>query len=662
MFVIRRNPENPIVAPRREYPWEALATFNPSAVQVEAGKQGGSETGIRLYYRALANPAALVSPYAGQSTIGMAFSEDGVHFHSRRQVLMPGEAWDAYGCEDPRATFFEGKWYVFYTALGGFPFGPDNIKVGVAISDDGEHFTERHLVTPFNAKAAALFPERIDGDAVLMLTAHTDYTADHPRPTIAFARSKNIADFWNPQFWLAWHDKLEDHALANMRREDDDHIEAGAAPVKTEHGWLLIYSYIQHYYDESKRVFGVEAALLDPKDPRKLISRTYPFLVPEEIYERYGVVPNIVFPTSAVAKDDGMLDLYYGAADTTCAKATVRMKDLLDALTPCDPVLTRFPGNPILSPTQNAFETRDVFNAAAIDLGGSVHILYRAMGADNTSTIGLARSADGLHIDERLNEPCYKPRADFEQKHGTPTGNSGCEDPRAVVIDGRVYMTYTAYDGVAAPRGAITSISTEDFIAQKFGQWTMPALITPDGVDDKDVSLLPEAIDGNYVLYHRIGGRVCADLVTDLTFKKRISRCIEVIGPREGMWDAAKVGIGGPPIKVSLSDSKAIGAGDAAAGGGATGWLFIYHGVSRSGHYRLGAALLDASGLAVMARTADPIFEPIEKYETEGDIKNVVFSCGAVVRGDTIFVYYGGGDRVVGVATGSLKRILGALS
>ena len=53
-----------------------------------------------MYYRALPNPAALVSPYAGQSTIGEAFSEDGLHFNIRRQVLMPEEPWEAFGCED----------------------------------------------------------------------------------------------------------------------------------------------------------------------------------------------------------------------------------------------------------------------------------------------------------------------------------------------------------------------------------------------------------------------------------------------------------------------------------------------------------------------------------------------------------------------------------
>ena len=88
----------------------------------------------------------------------------------------------------------------------------------------------------------------------------------------------------------------------------------------------------------------------------------------------------------------------------------------------------------------------------------------------------------------------------------------------------------------------------------------------------------------------------------------------------------------------------------------------IYHGISRGGTYRLGAALLDSDGITVLARTADPIFEPVEKYEQDGEKAHVVFSCGTVVKGDTLFLYYGAADKVLGVATGSLKHIVDALT
>jgi predicted GH43/DUF377 family glycosyl hydrolase len=583
---------------------------------------------------------------AGLSSIGTAIARDGVHFESRQQVLIPQENWDAFGCEDPRVSYFEGRWYCFYTALGGYPFGPDNIKVGLAIGETPDTFTERHLITPFNAKAATLFPERINGDVVLLLTAHTDWTAEHPKPTLALARAKQVSDFFDPLYWEDWHSNLESHALPQMRRSDNDHVEAGASPLLTKEGWLLIYSYIQNYYDEKNRLFSIEAALFDKNNPQKHISHTEALLVPQESYEKYGLVPNIVFPTSATLDPHGQLEIWYGAADTVCAKASVKLEDLMRTLDPSARATTfsRSKTNPILSPRGDGFENRDVFNPAAIDINDTVYILYRAMDTLNTSTIGLAISKDGITIDERLPDPIYVPREDFEMKRGSATGNSGCEDPRIVRIEDMLHMTYTAYDGVHAPRGALSSISVEDFLARRWDNWSKPFIVTPNDIDDKDLMLLPEKVDGNYVLYHRISGQICADLLSDIIKGNRASRCIEILTPRHGMWDGVKVGSAAPPIKVSDK------------------WLMIYHGVSRHGTYRLGAALLDASGTSVISRTTDWIFEPLETYEREGEIPNVVFSCGAVVRDDTVFLYYGGADKVIGVATASLMHILEALS
>ena len=64
----------------------------------------------------------------------------------------------------------------------------------------------------------------------------------------------------------------------------------------------------------------------------------------------------------------------------------------------------------------------------------------------------------------------------------------------------------------------------------------------------------------------------------------------------------------------------------------------------------------------IIARTDDPIFEPVMPYEIEGEVANVVFPCGAVVIGDTLHVYYGGADKVIGVATIKLNDLLNYLT
>ncbi|KND51024.1 MAG: glycosidase ph1107-related protein [Parcubacteria bacterium C7867-007] len=640
MFIVNRSPNNPIIVPSRANAFEAIGAFNPSVVH----KDGVTH----LFYRAMAEPDVVRTPHHGFSTIGHAAGCGDVDFEERTQVIEATEEWEHYGCEDPRATFFEGKWYVFYTALGGYPFGPGNIKAAVAIGERPDALTEKHLVTPFNAKAATLFPERIDGDAVLLVTAHTDWTQEHPRPTIGIARSKNIEDFWNPSFWKEWHANLSDHALPDVRRADTEHMEVAATPIRIPQGWLLVYSHIQDYYDEHRRIFGVEALLLDANDPRKIIGKTaYPFMVPEESYERYGIVANIVFPSGASVHAD-TLHVYYGAADTSCATATLSLSSLLESMDADKRKNfgTRAEGNPILVPVpEHSWESRAVFNAAAIDHSGSIHLLYRAMGADSTSTMGYARLEDGIHVTERLNEPAYSPRESFEAKGGAPDGNSGCEDPRLTLLDETLTVCYTAYDGQISVRGALSTIPIQDFVDKKFNNWSTPKLITPAGVPDKDVCIFPERVEGKVIVMHRLDPNICIAKFDSLEDIDVIDSAFDIMGPRRGMWDGHKVGAGAAPIRVP------------------EGWLFIYHGIAPDKKtYRLGAALLDESGERVLSRMVAPILEPLEDWEKHGQIGDVVFTCGIAQRDDTLFVYYGGADSKLGVATFSVSDLMKRLT
>jgi predicted GH43/DUF377 family glycosyl hydrolase len=630
MLSVIRSPRNPFLSPTRTHAFEAIGTFNPSVVTVDG------ET--HMFYRAMSEPDALRTPGRGFSTVGYASSKNGGAFENRQQVLAADDSehsFDRFGCEDPRATYFEGKWYVFYTALSEFPFRADGIRAAVAIGTSPTELTERHLVTPFNAKAATLFPERIDGDAVLMVTAHTDWTEEHQRPTIGIARSKNIEDFWNPTFWDEWHAHLGDHALPDVRRADTDHMEVAATPILTDEGWLLVYSHIQNYYDEPHRIFGVEALLLDAENPQKVLRKTeFPFLVPEESYEKYGIVSNVIFPTSVTRTDD-TLTIYYGAADTVCASAALSYTHLLSCMDPAsrDSFVTRTSDQPLLHPIpDHHWESASVSNAAAIDIEGAVYLLYRAATADNYSSLGFAKLTDALHVDERLPEPVYKPRTDIES-HGT-------EDPRLTRIGDTLYLTYTAFNGSRA-RGALSSISVADFLAHKFDQWSTPFTLTPDSTDDKDICILPELVQGKALIIHRIDPTICAHRTDDMPPVHEIDTCIEIMGPRTGMWDARKVGAAGPPIRIP------------------EGWLFIYHAVGADGVYRLGAALLDSeTATTVIARTNAPIFSPVLPWEKLGVVNNVIFSCGAILREDTLYIYYGGADTAIGIATLSKRALV----
>ena len=637
MYVVKRSSHNPILVPDRDHYWEEFATFNMCPVKL----------GKKIYglYRAISATDNLMEQKQ-MSVIGIGKSKDGIHFKDRVPFLIPIKSWESHGCEDPRVTFFEGKYYIFYTALSGFPFNKENIKVAVGISKDLKKVEERYLVTPFNAKAMTLFPERINGKIIVIFSVHTDM----PPAKVCIVKLDRIEQLWDKIFWEEWVKNIDD-SVVDFTRNPYDHIEVGAPPIKTKYGWLLIYSHIQNYFEGPEhldRIFGIEAIVLDINDPTKIIGRTKgPILVPEENYELSGYINDVIFPTGAILEKD-KLSIYYGAADTTTCVAYVSLLDLIQTMNinkESEWEFKRFSSNPIIAPKSiNKWEMKATFNPAAIHLGGKVHILYRTLSDDNTSFIGYAGSKDGFHIDERLDFPVYLPREDFEMKK-VANGNSGCEDPRLTLIGKNLFICYTAYDSINPPKVAVSSITEKDFLSHNWN-WTKPFIITPEGLDDKDTCIFPMKFKEGYFILHRLNNEMCGDYMEALDANApKVDKCIRVIGPRMNTWDSAKVGITSPPIKTKY------------------GWLLLYHGVSKSHNtYRVGALLLDLKDPAiVLARSSDPIFSPEEDYEKNGIVPNVVFPCGMVERGKKLFIYYGGADKVVGVATMKLSVILGAL-
>jgi beta-1,2-mannobiose phosphorylase / 1,2-beta-oligomannan phosphorylase len=645
MVKLERYSNNPIISPVPDNAWEHDGAFNGCVV---------FHNGIyHMVYRALSSEKRQNGVSMRVSTVGYATSKDGVTFGEHKMLFEPTEDWEIYGCEDPRITYFEGKFYIFYTALSVFPFAAYGIKTAVAVTKDFKTF-EKHPVSTFNAKAMALFPERVDGKIAALITINTDM----PPAKICVATFDREEDIWSPYYWQEWYDNVNQHSL-HLLRDLRDQIELGAPPVKTPDGWIMIYSYIGNYLSNNKD-FGIEAALLDLKDPRQIIARTdHSLLDPVADYEVHGDVPNIVFPSGALIKDEDFY-VYYGAADTRVGVAWTKLANLMAELKPVsdaptiDPTISeikpeavktvdhqqvkfkRFDGNPILTPSLELdWQTLGIFNPAVVYEDGKFHIVYRAQSQQTgTSVMGYAVSKDGYHIDENLPEPIYFPREDFEQKLHE-NGYSGCEDPRITRIDDRYFMCYTAYDGVNPPRVAMTSILVEDFLKRNW-KWEKAQLISPPGVDDKDACVVKGKYPDTYLAFHRLGYDIWLEVRRDLRFEDPNWMDGKVVAhPRADKWDNVKLGIAGPPVETDK------------------GWLLFYHGVSEPGGiYKVGAILLDYDDpYKILARTDDPVLEPEMDYEKEGVVPNVVFPCGQAVVDGTIYMYYGGADKVIGVAT-----------
>jgi len=284
--------------------------------------------------------------------------------------------------------------------------------------------------------------------------------------------------------------------------------------------------------------------------------------------------------------------------------------------------LTRHPANPILTPLpDHPWEARNVFNTGVINHDGKVVLIYRGQGWENdVSHLGYAESSDGVHF-ERLPEPVFSP--------GDPAEVNGVEDPRLTSLDGRIQMLYTAWSPEAIQ---VARASTTDFRT-----WERHGIVFP-GPDNKDAALFPEPVGGRYLAFHRIPPSIWLAASDHLATWGDYR---EIMRPRAGCFDALKLGAGGPPILTER------------------GWLVIYHGVDHDLVYRLGVALLDRDDpTKVLNWPEEPVLEPEEPWELVGDVPNVVFTCGTAEVGDDYYVYYGGADRVIGLATANKRELL----
>jgi predicted GH43/DUF377 family glycosyl hydrolase len=294
--------------------------------------------------------------------------------------------------------------------------------------------------------------------------------------------------------------------------------------------------------------------------------------------------------------------------------------------------MKRFEGNPILKPiAENPWESRRVFNAAAIVLNKRIHLLYRAIGNDGISRIGYASTSDGYHIDERLPFPVFEPAVKAEE--------NGCEDPRVTNIDDNIILTYTALaerDHEQLYQISLSSISLADFLGK---HWIWKDRLLPfRGIRNKDGVVFPRKIGGKYVMFHRLDPDLCVAYSDEL---KRWYDIRSVITPRNKSWDSWKVGAAGTPIELN------------------EGWLFTYHGVTFEKVYSLGVALLDKDDPEiVLYRSQEPILMPVEDYERFGKVPNVVFSCGNALIDGKVLIYYGGADSVLCVATYDLNELM----
>jgi predicted GH43/DUF377 family glycosyl hydrolase len=284
-----------------------------------------------------------------------------------------------------------------------------------------------------------------------------------------------------------------------------------------------------------------------------------------------------------------------------------------------------------MAPKENGLGRFARFNPGVLRENDVVHMLYRATNsaiqdkARYVSTIGYAR----LDLDGRVlydsDVPVISPRDEADRM--------GCEDPRILEFEGRRLVFYTAYSG------KLTRVAVDE--TRDFTSFDRLGLIGHE-LWDKDAFIIPGRVSGGRVAYlHRVEPDIQLEFASELEdyfdpaywkdYPARLAH--SVILRRQQPWEERKIGGSLPPVPTDR------------------GWLFITHGVTMDYVYRAGAVLLDREDpRKVLGRLPYPILEPVEPWEREGDVPNVVFPEGVYERDGYLYIYYGAADKYIALA------------
>ena len=314
-----RSSDNPIVTtmdlPRLPGIVDSSSVFNPGAVR------WGDRYMLMLRVQTRGRRTHLV----------MAESQNGREFSVWPEIVrIPGlRELDetVYHVYDPRITPLEDEFLVMFAADT-----ESGCRLGTARTRDFRDFEFIGLGDHPDIRNGVIFPARF-GDRYLRFDRPNrvvDPGAPATGDEIVLSESHDLAD-WRPL----------GPVMSGRPRYWDERIGAGPPPVRTRHGWLLLYHGIATHFG-SVGIYQAGVALFDLDDPSRLIGRSRDnVLEPRRMYELVGQVPNVVFPSGMIvdefdadgfARDDSPLKVYYGAADTSVCMATGTIEGLLAAL------------------------------------------------------------------------------------------------------------------------------------------------------------------------------------------------------------------------------------------------------------------------------------------------------------------------------------------
>jgi predicted GH43/DUF377 family glycosyl hydrolase len=298
-YMFKRYKKNPILT-AKDLPIKAFYVLNPGAVKF------GDEY---LILADVFHPEGGIIFWLARSKNGYDFTFD------PEPVSWPKsfDYWPEHGVYDPRISQIGDKYYIMY----GSHANGIGTRIGIVVTEDFVKFSRISVASEIGNRNGVLFPEKINGKYCRL---------DRP-----FGDPHAPCDMW-----LSYSSDLvywgESRRVIQTRPAhwDSFKLGPGAVPVRVKEGWLELYHGVSKTC--SGMIYSIFAAILDADDPSKVIARSkYPLIFPEEPYEVCGRVPNVVFLCNAIVEPDGMVKIYYGAADTCIGMAEAKLDNIVES-------------------------------------------------------------------------------------------------------------------------------------------------------------------------------------------------------------------------------------------------------------------------------------------------------------------------------------------
>jgi beta-1,4-mannooligosaccharide/beta-1,4-mannosyl-N-acetylglucosamine phosphorylase len=304
--------ENPILS-AKDIPYPATLIFNAGVTKY----RGKYVMAFRNDYGGEPGCASFQG-----TNIGLAFSDDGIKWTVQPKPWIEWKTGEIRRAYDPRLTVIDGRCYLCFavdTAHG--------IRGGIAVTDDFDKWEVLSLSTPDN-RNMVLFPEKVRGKFARLERPFPVYGKMGEHFDLWFSDSPDCAFWGNAQLALG----AEQVPWSNSK------IGPGAPPVKTEKGWLTLFHAVNAdttrelpaWHANWFKTYTMGVMLLDLEEPWKIVGiAPEPLLTPETEYECTGFRGHVLFPGGMILEEDGMVRIYYGAADTVECLATAGVEDLV---------------------------------------------------------------------------------------------------------------------------------------------------------------------------------------------------------------------------------------------------------------------------------------------------------------------------------------------